>query len=230
MIRASGAPRRAPSVVGGYDLRVSSTPYPPPMRASDDDRAGVEAVLSQAYTEGRLDRAEFEERTSKLWQCRYLSDFDALVADLPATVSPSGPPILATRPAPAPERTADHATGIPLTLSLMGGSTRQGDWTCGQVHVAATTMGGIKIDLRDARFAAPVTRIVCFALMGGITVIAPDDIHVRSSGIGVMGGFGGDPEDDAPSQAGPSAPEVVITGVALMGGVGIRRVSRSEPI
>lgn len=53
------------------------------MRASDEDRHRVEAVLSEAFVEGRLDRATWEERATALARAATYADLDRLVADLP---------------------------------------------------------------------------------------------------------------------------------------------------
>lgn len=56
-------------------------------RASDADRDRVQALLSAAYADGRLDRVEHDHRATALWQATTLGELGALVADLgPDTV------------------------------------------------------------------------------------------------------------------------------------------------
>jgi len=76
------------------------------IRASDRDREAVVAVLRDAYTAGRLNAEEFDERTTAAYGGRTwgelrtltedLPEQPALGADLPAalppTVTPAGPP------------------------------------------------------------------------------------------------------------------------------------------
>ncbi len=64
-----------------------------PLRASDTDRNVVHNVLTEAFADGRLDREEYDERTTATAQARTLGQLPALVADLvpdrpflPATV------------------------------------------------------------------------------------------------------------------------------------------------
>ena len=102
-------------------------------------------------------------------------------------------------------------------------------WTCPARHTVFALMGGIDIDLREASLEAEHTTIVAVALMGGIDILVPDDLHVEIDGVGLMGGFGEDlgtwrkdPRTVRPAP--PGAPVVRVTGLALMGGVGIRRV------
>ena len=50
-------------------------------------------------------------------------------------------------------------------------------------------MGGVEIDLRDARFAPGVSEIEVFAFWGGIEILVPDGVRVESVGMAVMGGI-----------------------------------------
>ena len=58
------------------------------MRASDRDRAVIETVLADAFAEGRLTRAEYDERTDAALASRTLGDLVPLVADLPVARAP----------------------------------------------------------------------------------------------------------------------------------------------
>jgi hypothetical protein len=54
------------------------------MRASDQDREEAILSLTDAFTDGRLDHAEFETRMSAAQAATYVHDLDPLFADLPA--------------------------------------------------------------------------------------------------------------------------------------------------
>ena len=58
------------------------------MRASDRDRAVIETVLADAFAEGRLTRAEYDERADAVLASRTLGDLVPLVADLPVARAP----------------------------------------------------------------------------------------------------------------------------------------------
>lgn len=66
----------------------SSFPHDPrdpsyaPLRASDSDREVVQQALAQAYAEGRLDREEHDERSSRAAAAKTLGELPAIVADL----------------------------------------------------------------------------------------------------------------------------------------------------
>lgn len=54
------------------------------LRASDGDREAVVERLSRAHAEGRLDLAEFDERTRCAYAARTYAELAALTIDLPA--------------------------------------------------------------------------------------------------------------------------------------------------
>jgi hypothetical protein len=54
------------------------------IRASDHDREGTVEVLREAYTAGRLDLDEFDERTTAAYAAKTWGDLRGLTADLPA--------------------------------------------------------------------------------------------------------------------------------------------------
>lgn len=58
------------------------------IRASDQERESVVAVLRDAFTDGRLTFDEFEERTAAAYGAKTWADLRVLTADLPA-----GPPL-----------------------------------------------------------------------------------------------------------------------------------------
>jgi Domain of unknown function (DUF1707) len=60
--------------------------YDGTIRASDSDRERVVEVLRQAYTEGRLDLEEFDERTTAAYAARTWDGLRELTSDLPVDV------------------------------------------------------------------------------------------------------------------------------------------------
>lgn len=69
-----------------------------PLRASDADREVVRDVLGDAFADGRLNREEYDERVTTLFETRTLGELPALVDDL---VDPEDPPAEPARPAPS---------------------------------------------------------------------------------------------------------------------------------
>ena len=95
------APSRAgygPPSYGVVPYGPQHGPYPygsagryvqPGMLAASADRERTMDVVKAAFTEGRLTKGEFEERTARVLGARTYAELHALVADLPA--GPSGP-------------------------------------------------------------------------------------------------------------------------------------------
>ncbi|HEY4702188.1 MAG TPA: DUF1707 domain-containing protein, partial [Streptosporangiaceae bacterium] len=54
------------------------------IRASDHDRESTVEVLREAYTAGRLDLDEFDERTSAAYASKTWADLRGLTTDLPS--------------------------------------------------------------------------------------------------------------------------------------------------
>jgi hypothetical protein len=59
------------------------------MRASDRDRAVIESVLGDAFAEGRITRAEYDERTEAALTSRTLGELVPLIGDLPVGRAPA---------------------------------------------------------------------------------------------------------------------------------------------
>jgi RNA polymerase-interacting CarD/CdnL/TRCF family regulator len=53
------------------------------MRASDEDRDRVAALLQEHHAEGRLTAEEFDERVNAALAARTIGELDELLADLP---------------------------------------------------------------------------------------------------------------------------------------------------
>jgi DUF1707 SHOCT-like domain len=53
------------------------------IRASDSDRESAVEILRQAYTDGRLDLNEFDERTTAAYAAKTWADLRQLTSDLP---------------------------------------------------------------------------------------------------------------------------------------------------
>lgn len=219
----------------------------PSLRASDSEREATVRILERSFAEGRLTVTEFDDRAARAYAARFRDELDALTIDL-SVARPHPGSLPEPRPDNAPDRrvtdgrvtdgrvTDGRVTGRPgpgSSLAIMGGVDRTGTWTVPADHTAVAVMGGIALDLRQASLEDHDTTIRAFALMGGIEILVPDDLEVEVEGIGLMGGFGeesGDwTQDPRPvRQAPPGAPRIRVTGLALMGGVGVRRVPRGE--
>ncbi|MER6116758.1 DUF1707 domain-containing protein [Streptomyces sp. NPDC001743] len=195
----------------------------PEMRASDAERERIAEVLREAVAEGRLRMEEFEQRLDAAYRARTHGELEPLVRDLPAPGGAAVAPVAGGRPRTGSMARWPDRVGRPATsrgaFAFWGGFSRRGHWTVSRVFTAFAMWGGGEIDLREANFEDGEVVIRCFAIMGGMQVTVPPELNVEVRGIGIMGGFGERAKDDG--DPAPDAPRVRITGLALMGGVGV---------
>ncbi|MDJ1131046.1 DUF1707 SHOCT-like domain-containing protein [Streptomyces iconiensis] len=196
----------------------------PEIRASDAEREQTAEVLRDALAEGRLGMDEFQERLDGAYEARTHGQLVKLVRDLPSPQGEEGRDTSLVLPGSAPaapagkRRWTERIGGTGTSrwgIGLLGGFSRKGGWTVPRNFTSVTVMGGGQIDLRNARFEDRVVVIRCFALWGGVQVVVPEGIEVEVRGVGIMGGF----DSSANSHGEPGAPRVIVTGLAVMGGV-----------
>src|SRR5258708_28660357 len=70
---------------------MAGSGYPGAMRASDDDRSKVQAILNDAYAEGRLNQQEWDQRAAELASATTYAELDRLTADLGRSLRPQYP-------------------------------------------------------------------------------------------------------------------------------------------
>lgn len=207
---------------------MSESPEVPELRASDADRERVATALRDALAEGRLDVEEFEERLAAAYRARTYRELEPLIRDLPA--SGTGTLMVPGSAEVAPRRSWAARIGGRATsrraVAVMGGFERRGRWIVPRRFTAFAFMGGGEIDLREAGFEAKDIEIRCYALMGGFNVIVPPGIETEVRGVGILGGF----DHKASGEGEPGAPRVVVTGLAVMGGVSTQRQPPEEEL
>jgi hypothetical protein len=104
-------------------------------------------------------------------------------------------------------------------FAILGGFSRKGEWVVPKEFSAVAILGGGEIDLREARFAEPVVTIHVVTILGGIEITVPDDVTVDVTGVGILGAF----EHVARTEGRPGGPKIIINGVAILGGVEVKR-------
>jgi hypothetical protein len=189
---------------------------PTRMRISDTERHHVAELLRQAAGEGRLDLEELDERLEATYAAKTYADLVPLTADLPVAPRPASPP------------TVRPAAGVPVgptydtSIAVLSGCDRRGAWVIGPTHHAFALMGGVTLDLREARFTSRETVINANTVMGGIDVVVGPHVHVVVEGMGIMGAFE-QARDKVEADLDSTSPVVRVKGFALMGGVSVRR-------
>ena len=174
------------------------------VRASDEDRERVAERLQAAAAVGRIELAELDQRLTEVYEARTRAELERAARGLPA---PARTDTLVVREEPSSR----------FAMSVFGWFSRRGRWVAPREFTSFSMFGGGEIDLRDARFAADEIRVRAFALWGYTEVIVPDDVEVEVKGIGLFGGF-----DRGAVHRKKGAPRIVISGLALFGGVGTK--------
>ncbi|MCT2586157.1 DUF1707 and DUF2154 domain-containing protein [Actinophytocola sp. S1-96] len=189
------------------------------MRVSNNDRERVAQILHNAMAEGRLTVSELEERLDKVYAAKTFGDLEPVTRDLP--VNRQAPALQMPQAAPAPVNRVGGRGTSSNAIAIMSGTERKGMWTIPPTFTSVAMMGGVEIDLTDARFEDAETTIQAFAVMGAVEIYVPDDITVQVNGTGFMGAFDNRVQDQG--QPHPGAPLVRITGFAFWGAVEIKR-------
>ncbi|MEE8580613.1 MAG: LiaF domain-containing protein [Myxococcota bacterium] len=112
----------------------------------------------------------------------------------------------------------DPADARESVIAFLGGAVRKGHWEPAARIDVLSVCGGAQLDFREAELLEGDTEVRILAVMGGVSLTLPPDIHVEVRGLGLMGGFSHH-QQQAPD---PDAPRLRITGIALLGGVGIK--------
>jgi predicted membrane protein len=101
--------------------------------------------------------------------------------------------------------------------TFMGGIHRSTNSQAFQGGTAMAVMGGCEIDLRHASLEGGRATFDTFAMWGGVEIRIPEDWAVESHVVPLLGGF-----EDKTRQPADAKQRLVITGVAIMGGVGVK--------
>lgn len=207
---------------GGPTLQaVADTPESasaPELRASDVDRELVADRLRDAAAHGRITMDELEERLDLTYAAKTYAELAPITRDLPVEQG-----VVAAPAAGRAAARADRIGGTPTrrrAFALLGGATRKGDWVVPPEYTAVAVLGGVDIDLRDAKFAEPNTVIRAHAFLGGVNIVVDEGVEVHVEGIGILGGF--EQSSSAGGAQVPGRPIVRITGLALLGGVNVQ--------
>lgn len=177
-----------------------------------DERERIVQLLAVHFSYDRLSLEEFEDRLERAYKALSSAQLVALLADLPATEGAelAGAPVsLLAPPSEVPERGA--------MVAVMASNERKGSWIVPRHLKVYAVMGGVVVDLRNARFGPGVTEIDIFAFWGGVEVVLPPGVRVESFGAAFMGAFESQGGDATALSA--LHPTVRLNGLVIMGGV-----------
>ena len=191
-------------------------PATDPTLASDAEREASVARLGDACGEGRLTLEEFSDRIGLAYAARTRGELEQLVRDLPQSTG-STPAAPNYRPARAPGHTQWH-------ISPIGGFRRTGPWRMDEQIVSISLVGGMRLDLREAEFAAPEITLTKISLVGGTRLAIPPGVRVEVTSFSLIGGRRLDVDERLP----PNAPTLRLRAFSLVGGVRVQRTLRRD--
>jgi predicted membrane protein len=115
-------------------------------------------------------------------------------------------------------RVVDVPDGEIRLRSIIGGQS----WTAGpgtfRGGTASTVMGGVKLDLRQAEIEGDSVVMNLRVVMGGVQIFVPDDWVVVMDIMPMLGGA----RNQTRPPASEGAPELIVRGSVMMGGIQIR--------
>ncbi len=200
-------------------------------RPAPETRQKIIDALCESFARDEMEIEELEKRLELVHRAETAEQLGLVLADLPtapapaksegaastAMIRPSSPSSdLAPRPTLPADRIPDHS----VIVGIMGAGSRQGTWIPARTNWAVGLMGGCELDFRDAQLGPGVTEVRVLAIMGGVDIIAPPDVQVESSGVGIMGAFEVSSHYRPPTH--PDPPIIRVTGVAVMGGAAVK--------
>jgi len=177
----------------------------PAVRASDRERDAVVQRIQQAFAEGRLDDADFDERMRAALTARTHADLDVLLTDLPAAATPGGAPATGRGPGR-------------FSVALKSSVRRAGRWRVPDRYTTVVYKGDGWLDLRAAELSGPVTTFFAVAYKSRVTILVPPGVRVEMTGFGVTQGTA---EEDPGYRLAADAPVIHVRGLAYKGAVEI---------
>lgn len=191
-------------------------PAKPALVALRQERDRTIEALTEAFSRDLLDVDEFERRVDLAHQASTLPALRDLTRDIEVHGGEGLPAVRSEEEMQALVAARPRRKHV---VAIMGGAERKGQWRVPETLRVIAIMGGIDLDFREAILPPGVTHVHVVALMGGVEIIVPPNLHVECNGAGIMGGFA--TVERAPAIPDPDEPLLRITGVAMMGGFDI---------
>lgn len=191
-------------------------PVAPNDRPLADVREETIDTLVVNYGRGVLSLDAFERRLDAALEAESGDALTELTADLAITAD-----VEALRKEQARQGwqvSAPRGLAAPRMINVFGGGKRSGTWTVGPELQVICVFGGAEVDFSAATFSAPVTRMRTYCIFGGAQLTVNEHTNVVNNLVCVFGGA----EDRTSNRMRPDAPTIVLEGLVLFGGIGVR--------
>lgn len=170
-------------------------PRPGELRAGNDDRERVAAVLGDALADGRLTHDEHEQRIDSLYRVRTLGELAALTADL---LPPEAQPL---------------RTDVRPVTAFFGSQRHAGRWVVPTRFSATAIFANVTLDLSEAVLQSSHVTIQVTVMAATLTLIVPEGVRIEMPASGIMASK----KNQVPPS--PDGPVIEITGLITMGTV-----------
>jgi hypothetical protein len=175
------------------------------LRVSDADREQAVVALREHLLAGRLTLEEFSERVDATLRARFGGELARVQDDLPVVFV---------------ETAGSRRKPARFTAALLGHVTRRGRLRLRRWAFAASALGDLDFDLRDATIDQRQTVVTVLAAFGNVDVYVPEGVNVDVGGITIFGH-----RRDWGRDAGrPDAPAVRVRVLGFAGTVDVWRV------
>jgi Domain of unknown function (DUF1707)/Cell wall-active antibiotics response 4TMS YvqF len=189
------------------------------LRASDADRDAAASVVNSALAEGRLTAEEHSDRLDAIYSAKTHAELVPLLSDLPASGASAAPV-----PVQSPGQVVPSGRGGRI-VAIFAGATRKGSWHAEPVIDIVAIFGGVDLDFRDAVLPAREVVVRATAILGGVSIVVPPEMHVvDGGGVAILGGR--DIAGSSMEAAGPDAPVLRVQGTCVLGGMDVKRKAR----
>jgi hypothetical protein len=193
--------------------------HKPSLVALKSERERTIEVLTAAFAADLFDVDEFDSRVGKALEATTCEALVSLRSDVEGSSAAAAPQrALTTTGTEAQQALLQAQPASKGALALLGGCERKGRWRVPKKLRVGAVLGGCELDFREALIAPGISEVKVFALLGGVEILVPPDVHVECEGIGILGGFEG---SGGESEALEQRPTLRISGIALLGGVNI---------
>jgi len=184
-------------------------------RPIESVREEVIDQLIMNYSHGKLSHEAFERRLDKAIESQCNKEISALVEDLDLTVDKNY--IDEKKKDFSVNYSHDKSEKLDYVINIFGGSCRSGRWHVAKEIRVFSLFSGTDIDFSEAIFTHPEVTIRYFSLFSGTDISVPEDVNVVSKSFCIFGGV----DNNAPCNASPDAPTIIIEGLTIFSGVDI---------
>jgi hypothetical protein len=142
------------------------------LRVSDAEREQAVGELRGHLLAGRLTLDEFTERVGSALGARVRGELAHVREDLPPAAASAVPP---------------HRKPARISAAVFGHVVRRGRLRLRRWTVAASALGDLDLDLREATIDLPQTAVTVFAALGNVDIYVPEGVNVSVSGAALFG-------------------------------------------